>query len=715
MAIKTLRVFQEFTSTGYVPMPVDGNIDYGVTIAGTFPGTTPTTFQTDDPDIDVTLTATTDYYVWIRSHGTAWNPMYTRNVRVYPDSPLINNVVMGIIIANLDGTVPYTGATTNVNLGEFGLTSGYLGFDLTPSATPTTASTVSWNEGNGTLQMVALGGNVVHQIGQELLARAFNAETTTLNKGEIVYIFGAQGNRISVKRASSTLETTSSVTIGVVAETIPSGNEGFIMSQGTLGKLDTSALSQGTALWLGTTPGTYTSVKPIAPINSVLIGYVERVHATVGSIYVKIQNGYELEELHNVLITSVANKNTLVYDSATQVWKNRNIFGTQGYMPYYDDTLLMKNSPLFTDGTQVIVGGVSEFAVGNKLSVIGNLAVHKDYGYHSGLYQILFRYDTTGEFRIGTNAANDFTTFFANGTERVRISASGYLGVGLTNPSAMIHAKGTTAYSNMIIDNNSASGGGYYSAYQNGAEKAIFGVSGAWLLNNTSDAALIAKGTGQGIQFYTNGSTSEKMGINSDGNVFIGQTPFYVAGATQLVVRGKTGAGFVGVNHYDMSIKGGMNTFNSVFQIGTSTFHSMAFLVEDIERGRVNSSGRLLWGTNTDDTINLVQINGSLIASSIKKSGGTSSQYLMADGSVSAGGLSNIVTDLDANITGSRNSINTLFTISSNFVSNSTRVFVNGIRMQRGASNDYIEVGSNQIQFTVALDSGDIIVVDYIK
>jgi len=209
MAIKTLRVFQEFTSAGYVPMPVAGNIDYGVTIAGTFPGTTPTTFQTDDPDIDVTLTATTDYYVWIRSHGTDWNPMYTRNVRVYPDSPLINNVVMGLIIANLDGTVPYTGATTNVNLGEFGLTTGYLNFDLTPSATPTTASTISWNEGNGTLEMVTLGGNVVHQIGQELLARAFNAETTTLNKGELVYIFGVQGNRISVKRASSSLETTS--------------------------------------------------------------------------------------------------------------------------------------------------------------------------------------------------------------------------------------------------------------------------------------------------------------------------------------------------------------------------------------------------------------------------------------------------------------------------------------------------------------------------
>lgn len=114
MAIKTLRVFQEFTSEGYVPMPIAGNIDYGVTVAGTFPGTTPATYQTDDPDIDVTLTVMTDYYVWIRSHGAEWNPNYTRNVRVYPDSALINNVVMGIIIAGSQNGLPVGGTAGQI-------------------------------------------------------------------------------------------------------------------------------------------------------------------------------------------------------------------------------------------------------------------------------------------------------------------------------------------------------------------------------------------------------------------------------------------------------------------------------------------------------------------------------------------------------------------------------------------------------------------------
>lgn len=167
MAIKTLRVFQEFTSEGYVPMPPAGNIDYGYTIAGTFPEETPTTFQLDDPDLDVEVTEMTDFYVWIRSHGSEWNINYTRNVRVYPDSPLINNVVMGIIIANLDYTVPYVGATENVDLGEFGVSGGFVHLDNTPTTAnvPTTPGTLVWNDADGTADLKLKGGNVTLQIG----------------------------------------------------------------------------------------------------------------------------------------------------------------------------------------------------------------------------------------------------------------------------------------------------------------------------------------------------------------------------------------------------------------------------------------------------------------------------------------------------------------------------------------------------------------------
>lgn len=79
------------------------------------------------------------------------------------------------------------------------------------------------------------------------------------------------------------------------------------------------------------------------------------------------------------------------------------------------------------------------------------------------------------------------------------------------------------------------------------------------------------------------------------------------------------------------------------------------------------------------------------------------------------GGSSSQQTDYDSAITGARNGANTLFTLSTNFVSGTTKVFVNGIRYSLGALNDYIETGTNQITFTNPPDSGDILVVDYLK
>jgi hypothetical protein len=580
MAIKTLRVFQEFTSEGYVPMPPSGNIDYGVTIAGTFPEETPTTFQLDDPDIDVEVTEMTDFYVWIRSHGSEWNINYTRNVRVYPDSPLINNVVMGIIIANLDYTVPYVGATENVDLGEFGLSGGFLHLDNTPTLAnvPTTPGTLVWNDADGTADLKLKGGNVTLQLGQEQVVRVVNKTGATLNESDFravrirsVAEGGAQGQRLAVVLAQGDNDPDSATTIGLVTESILNNEEGFITTSGEVKKIDTTGAKSygGTETWVDgdvlylspTHPGYLTKVKPQAPDHTIIIGWVVYAHANNGKIFVKVDNGYELDELHNVKITNPFLDDFLMYDTTLNVWKNKDMHGTKGYIPYYNDTTLFLNSPFWTDG--------------------------------------------------------------------------GLIGVNTITPRSLMDLKGTTAYTKLIVDNNGATGGGMFSAYQNGAETAMFGADAHYQTNTSIDAAIVAKKAGGGIQFYTNGSQSEKMGINSDGNVFVGQTPTYVAGATQLVVRGKTGAGFLGVNHYDMSIKGFMNTFNSVFQVGTSTFHSLAFLVENTERGRVNSSGRLLWGTTTDNGTDLVQINGSLIASSIKRNGGTSSQYLMADGSVS--------------------------------------------------------------------------------
>jgi hypothetical protein len=64
---------------------------------------------------------------------------------------------------------------------------------------------------------------------------------------------------------------------------------------------------------------------PTQPNHGVFLGYVVKANPSSGEIFVKIQNGYELDELHNVLITSASIQNNylLAYDSASGLWKNK--------------------------------------------------------------------------------------------------------------------------------------------------------------------------------------------------------------------------------------------------------------------------------------------------------------------------------------------------------------------------------------------------------
>ncbi len=195
---------------------------------------------------------------------------------------------------------------------------------LTPTSAP---GKLYWN-GGGTVNLGLEGGNVSVALGENLVSYVTNAEATTLAVGEVVYVFGAAGDRPSVKRAINTSDATSSKTLGIVAESIAPNAIGFVTTRGIINKINTSAFTPGQTLYLGATAGTFTSTKPVAPNHLVTLGVVLKANAGNGEIYVSVQNGFELEELHDVLITSAANGNFLVYDSATSLWKNQAISAT---------------------------------------------------------------------------------------------------------------------------------------------------------------------------------------------------------------------------------------------------------------------------------------------------------------------------------------------------------------------------------------------------
>jgi hypothetical protein len=145
-------------------------------------------------------------------------------------------------------------------------------------------------------------------------------------KGSVVYVSSADGTNMNVSLADADTEATSSKTMGLLETALATGDIGYVVTEGLLYGLNTNAATAGQAVWLSSTAGQFVFGSPPAkPAHSVYLGVVTRVQSVNGEIFVKVQNGYEIEELHNVSISSPANNQILAYESATSLWKNINI------------------------------------------------------------------------------------------------------------------------------------------------------------------------------------------------------------------------------------------------------------------------------------------------------------------------------------------------------------------------------------------------------
>jgi hypothetical protein len=56
----------------------------------------------------------------------------------------------------------------------------------------------------------------------------------------------------------------------------------------------------------------------------VFLGWVIKINASSGELFLNINNGWELDELHNVLISSPTTGQSLVYNATSGVWQNSN-------------------------------------------------------------------------------------------------------------------------------------------------------------------------------------------------------------------------------------------------------------------------------------------------------------------------------------------------------------------------------------------------------
>jgi len=158
-----------------------------------------------------------------------------------------------------------------------------------------------------------------------------------LTKGQAVYVSSADGTNMIVSKASNATESTSSKTMGLIAQSLSVNGTGFVVTEGLLSGLDTSSAQAGDPVWLGTDGNLLFGLanKPYAPNHLVYIGVVTRAQQNNGEIFVNVQNGFELNEIHNVQITSTPSDNTvLAYEASTSLYKMKSIATLLGYTPY---------------------------------------------------------------------------------------------------------------------------------------------------------------------------------------------------------------------------------------------------------------------------------------------------------------------------------------------------------------------------------------------
>lgn len=542
--------------------------------------------------------------------------------------------------------VPYTGATQNVDLGEYELKAGQLTLDTSPTGTAVVGTT-QWNDSIGSSQTTLKGGSVILKNGVDLVARVVNKVTpnATLTKANYtaVKVSGAQGQRLAVGYAQANTDLNSADTIGLVCETIATNQEGFIITVGqledinTTGSLQGETWSDGDVLYLSpTTAGKLTNVKPTgATGHIVVIGYVEYAHAVHGKIYVKIMNGWELDELHNVYINTgtLANNDALIYESSTQLWKNKTIETALGYTPV-------------TNARTISINGTTQDLSANRTYTISdaNLSITdittNDVSITKHGFVPKAPNDTTkflrgdgtwataggGGLTIGTTSITSGTIgrVLFEGTGNVVQESGNFfwdntnsrLGIGTNTPSYKLHVNdanngetriqitntdlGIAANSILLVG---ATGNRYASFQQYGIN-----ATGTYLGNNKASlSTLEAGGDSSGIVINSANSTSgtsfiafgtantEKARFDNNGNFIIGAT---TAGAK-----------------LDVRAQGALST-DIVFRIRNSS--------NTLNLGYINGVGDVVFGSGSSVTTG-VGGNGTVI--SIGESAAVNSGY----------------------------------------------------------------------------------------
>ena len=504
-----------------------------------------------------------------------------------------------------------------------------------------------------------------------------------MTAGTIVYISGATGNKPLIAKALATGDATSAQTYGLLQADIANNADGYVVVVGNVGSLDTSALTEGQQLYLsGTTAGAYTTTKPYAPTHLVYIGIVLRSHPTQGIIGVKIQNGYEMDELHNVDAQSPSNNDILSYNTTTSLWEHKQIATTLGFTPI-SLASLSATSPLSYNNTtgafsiQVATASQNGYlsstdwsTFNNKQAALGGTGFVKISGstisYDNSTYYLASNpsgYITLSSLSAGdgisysntTGVISSTITQYTDALARAAISSSATgltytsatgvfsLTAGYAIPTTAKQTEWDTAYTNRITSLTTTGSSGEATLVSNTLNVPTYTLSGLGGQPLDADLTAIAGLTGTSGFLKKNAADTWSLDTNTYVTTTTAQTisgaktfsasPIIDGGfATAIPLRFKQydSASFNSDGYTDLYVMNAYR-FGFAFNQGSSNYKGFTFNVNGItlntsrEYTMPDAAGTLALTSDIPSLANYVTLNGTQTISGNKTFSGVNS------------------------------------------------------------------------------------------
>lgn len=236
-----------------------------------------------------------------------------------------------------------------------------------------------WNKSAGSLAIGLGGGNYTHSVGFELLYKVYNNSGVDISAGDLVSVTGADPGtgRLYIRRAQA--GENPSVILGLASKQIINGTSGFVLRFGMVNGVKSNGVagqvwSSGNILYQHpSVNGKLSNVAPTSPSNKMPIGYVVIAHETNGSIFVDVKQSINTSNISDFNIISPLDGDVIVYDSATESWKNLKSVKLSSVIP--------PSGTLSVTGNLSVSGTVSSNSVSsNSITSLGE--VYAQGGFH---------------------------------------------------------------------------------------------------------------------------------------------------------------------------------------------------------------------------------------------------------------------------------------------------------------------------------------------